>query len=84
MHDRRELSGEKLGRWCESALGSPGVETLFECGNLSRVLGFGLGKYACVRRSFPGDDQAWATDFYPFRGRESGADLSHCRFDARK
>jgi hypothetical protein len=41
-HDRTVLSDESLGRWCESSLGSPIVATLFERGNLSRVLGVRL------------------------------------------
>src|SRR5581483_3369014 len=41
-HDRAVLSDERLGRWCESSLGSPIVATLFERGNLSRVLGVRL------------------------------------------
>src|SRR6185312_4001714 len=41
-HDRTVVSDESLGRWCESSLGSPIVATLFERGNISRVLGVRL------------------------------------------
>lgn len=39
MHDRAVLSTEALARWSQSSLRSGIAETLFERGNLSRVLG---------------------------------------------